>query len=733
MPFHSTPPLVWQLARLSSADSVPEAIDWIPAKVPGAVQLDWARARGLPDLNFGRNIRAYDGLEDFFWLYRAEVPAVEPGAGERLVLACAGLDYHAELRLAGRTVLVHTGLNTPFELDLTEACPGSPLEILIHPAPKLHARPADRSQAAHVTKPAVSYGWDWHPRLIPLGLCEEVRFELRPAAHLRQVDFSYALAEDFSAAHITVSVRTSVPAAFAWRLRDPEGRVVLEAGGPDATLASPRLWWTHDHGEPALYTLEVTLAAPGADTVIRRVGFRRVRLVMAEGAWDQPSRFPKSRSHPPTTVELNGRRIFARGSNWVCPDIFPGRTDADTYRPLLTLARDAHFNLLRCWGGAPAPKESFFEQCDAFGLLVWQEFPLACNRYLDTPAYLAELDRESRAIIRRVRQHPCLALWCGGNELFNAWSGMDDQSLALRLLNRNCYELDPLTPFIATAPLDGMGHGDYRFRDGEGRDIFQIFQQAANTAYSEFGCAGPAPAEWLREFIPEDELWPPRPGTSWEIHHAFGAWEVEPTGWLCTATLEHYFGASVSLEQLVARGEWLQCEGYKSVFEEARRQAPRCAMALNWCYNEPWPCAANNSIVCHPARPKAAYHAVRESCRPVLASARIPRFQWRAGEVFTAELWLLSDHPGAQTGGELVAALECDGRSVELLRWSFPGLAPQRSLAGPSVRAVLPDTDGGEFTLRLSVAGHPEWASSYRLSLLPAPRATVAATRVTNT
>ena len=733
MPTPSPAPAVWQLARLAAVDSIPESSDWIPAGVPGAVQLDWASARGLPDLNFGRNVRAYDGLEDFFWLYRTTVPAVTLCAGERLVLAGGGLDYHAELRLAGRPVLVHTGLCTPFELDLTEAVAGSPLEILIHPAPKRQGSPADRSQASHVTKPAVCYGWDWHPRLITLGLCEDVRFEVRPAVHLREVDFSYTLAEDFSAAHITVSVETSAPVAFTWRLRDPEGRVVLEAAGATATLDAPRLWWTHDHGEPALYTVEVTLAAPGAGTVVRRVGFRRVRLVMHAGGWDQPAGFPKSRSHPPTTIELNGRRLFARGSNWVAPGIFPGRIDAGTYRPLLTLARDAHFNLLRCWGGAPVSKESFFEQCDALGLLVWQEFPLACNCYPDTPAYLADLDRESRAIIRRVRRHPCLALWCGGNELFNAWSGMDDQSLALRLLNRNCYDLDPATPFIATAPLDGMGHGDYRFRDGEGRDIFQIFQQSTNTAYSEFGCPGPSPVARLKTFIPGDELWPPRPGTSWETHHAFGAWDLEPTSWLCTATIEYYFGEPVSLEQLVARGEWLQCEGYKSVFEEARRQAPRCAMALNWCYNEPWPTAANNSIIGYPALPKPAFYAVQAACRPVLASARIPKFQWNPGESFTAELWLLSDHPAAQAGGELVATLDCDGRSTELLRWSFPDLAPQQSLAGPSVRAVLPETDGGEFTLSLSVAGHPGWESRYRLSLRPSPRPVVAATRAMNT
>ena len=718
----SLPSAAWQLARLSSADTIPTAADWIPATIPGAVQPDWASAHNLPDLNFGQNVLAYDGLENFFWLYRTTVPADKLTAGERLVLSGGGLDYHAEFRVAGRRVLAHTGLCTPFELDLTDASPGSLLEILIHPAPKRQVSPADRSQAAHVTKPAVSYGWDWHPRLITLGLCEDICFEVRPAVHLRHVDFNYTLADDFSSAHITVTAETSAPSAFTWRLRDPEGRVVLESAVSAATLPSPRLWWTHDHGEPVLYTLEVTLAAPGADTLVRRVGFRRVRLVMHEGAWKNFAGFPASRSNPPVTLELNGRRLFARGTNWVAPEIFTGLITGDTYRPLLELARDAHFNLLRCWGGAQVSKESFFEQCDTLGLLVWQEFPLACNYYADTPAYLADLDRESRAIIRRVRQHPSLAFWCGGNELFNFWSGMDDQSLALRLLNRNCFDLDPSTPFIPTSPLGGMGHGDYRFRNETGRDIFQIFQQSANTAYSEFGCPGPSPVAYLKTFIPKDELWPARLGTSWETHHAFNAWETEPSSWLCTAIIEHYFGAATSLEQLVARGEWLQGEGYKSVYEEARRQTPRCSMALNWCYNEPWPTAANNSIINYPAAPKPAYYAVQAACRPVLASARIPKFQWDAGESFSAQLWLLSDHPASQTGGELVATLECNGRSEELVRWAFSGLTPQQTLAGPSVHVVLPDSDSGEFTLILSVAGHPDWDSRYRLSLRRANR-----------
>jgi beta-mannosidase len=703
----------WQLARLERADT--PAQDWYPASVPGAVQLDWARARGLPDPCFGQNFRAYDALEDFHWLYRTRVPSVQREKGEQLVFACDGVDYACEVRLGGGSVLRHEGLFSGFEIDVSDWPAGTLLEVLVLPAPKRPGAPADRSQASAVCKPAVSYGWDWHPRLIPLGLWAATGFIVRPGAHLSSVDFAYALSDDLSRADITVSAETTAAGQPRWRLLDPDGRTAIEGASPRASLASPALWWTHDHGAPALYTLEVAL--PGGDLFRRKVGFRRVRLVMHEGAWLHPQGFPTSRSRPPVTVELNGRAIFAKGSNWVNADIFPARVAA-AVAPLVRLAREANFNLLRCWGGAIVNPESFFESCDELGLLVWQEFPLACNNYPDDPAYLGVLDRESRSIIRRVRQHPCLGIWGGGNELFNAWSGMTDQSLALRLLNRNCYDLDPTTPFLATAPLDGMGHGDYRFRDDKGREVYEIFQKAENTAYSEFGCPGPSPVDYLRAIIPEAELWPPRPGTSWDTHHAFGAWEADPNSHLHVATLEHYFGPARDLGELVARGTWLQCAGYQAVFEEARRQKPRCSMALNWCFNEPWPSAANNSIVNWPAQPKDAFDAVRAACRPVMASARIAKFQWRAGETFSAEIWLLNDSPTTVPAGEVTVTLAAGaGAGAVLLRWSHPEAAPGRNLSGPCVRSVLPAAPSGAFELILEAGPGGAWSTIYRLSL----------------
>ncbi len=703
----------WELARLETRESTPTG--WIPAIVPGAVQLDWARVHGWPDLNFGENVRAYEGLEDCHWLYRTRVPDAARAAGEQLVFAGAGVDYACEVRVAGRPVLCHEGLGTPFEVDVSACPPGTDLEILILPAPKRHASPADRTQASHVCKPAVSYGWDWHPRLIPLGLCTATGFLIRPVVHLARVDFAYTLSEDLARAFITVTAEASDGAAACrWRLLDAEGCPVVETTLSEAVLPQPRLWWTHDHGEPSLYTLEVAL--DGGDTHRRRVGFRRVRLVMAEDGWKQPAGFPVSRNHPPITVELNGRVIFARGSNWVNSEIFPGTISADTVRPLLQLAREAHFNLLRCWGGAGVNPEAFFDQCDQLGLLVWQEFPLSCNNYPDDPAYLRILDQEARAIIHRLRQHPCLGLWCGGNELFNAWSGMTDQARPLRLLNRNCYDLDPGTPFIPTAPLEGMGHGDYRFRDDRGREVFEIYPQAACTAYTEFGVPGPSPVAYLKSFIPPAELWPPHPGTSWQTHHAFNAWEGHSSTWLCLDTQEHYFGPPANLTELVARGEWLQSEGCRAIFEEARRQKPRCAMALNWCYNEPWPSAANNSIINWPAQPKPAYFAVQSACRPVLVSARFAKFQWAPGEMFSVELWLLNDAPGDLPGGEVKVLLLTGTGSTVLGHWTIPAVRAGANLPGPKLQAAIPSAATDSFALVLQTKP-VEWSSTYRLSL----------------
>jgi len=725
--------LDWQVGWTADPDQAPER--FVPAAVPGAVQLDWARAEGWPPYWKAENFRAYGWMENRHWVYQARLEKPVLAANQRLVLVCGGVDYACTVRVNGRVAHTHEGMFSPFEIDLTGVAEGALLEIIVAPAPKIPV-PAEelsdreRKESRQSCKPAVAYGWDFHPRLLPLGIWDDTYLEVRSSqSWLNHVEVAYELSGDFSSAELRLVAEGS-GGSVRWTLADPSGATVETREGAPGALAirleRPALWWPSTEGEPSLYTsLVETLDADGATVqrIEQRVGLRRIRLVMAPGQFSRFGNAFVSQPAEPVTFEVNGRAIFARGANWVCPEIFPGALTPDRYREQLALFAGANLNLLRCWGGAIVNKTAFFEQCDELGIMVWQEFPLACNRYEGTPEYLRVLDQESRAIIRRLRRHACIALWCGGNELFNGWSGMTPQDLPLRLLARNCFDLDPARPFLPTSPVHGIRHGDYRFRLGTEADaptVFDVYPASNATAYMEFGVPGPASAERLREIIPENEIWPVRPDGAWVAHHAFGAWPTSDSmAWLYPEVAEHYFGPPGSLEQIVARLQLLQAEGYKAIYEEGRRQKPACSAVACWVFNEPWPCAANNSLVAWPNSPKPAYHAVAAANRPVMASARIPRFDWRRGADFSATLFLLNDSP--QPVGPLLfnARLEAGERSLSLAKWDCAGTVANTHCQGPVVTGQVPDWPGETFDLVVEVIGHPALNSRYTLAFAP--------------
>ncbi len=683
-----------------------------PATVPGDIQKDYAKFKNFPNHNIGLNFKLFDATEDAAWIYSAKIDYKK--SDNKVFFVTDGIDYECELYINHKKLFYHEGMFEGFEVDITNAlCEGeNEIRVRILPPPKcceLILR--GRDQAAESVKPPASYGWDWHPRLIPSGIWNGAYIDFRDGMHLGDVEVKYTLAEDYSSATVTYTAESE--AATVLRIFDADGFPVGESEGGEIVVKDPKLWWCRGQGEPYLYSYEVT---NGSETKRGKLGFRRVCLSVNEGTWQEPSKFPKSRSNPPITMTINGRKIFCKGSNFVEPDIFTGNVTDDHYESLVRLAHDANMNIFRMWGGGGLQKDIFYDLCDEYGIMVWQEFPLACNAYPDKPDYLAVLEQEARAIVKKMRRHPSTVLYCGGNELFNSWSRMTDQSHALRLLNAICYEMDRNIPFLMTSPVMGMAHGGYRFFIAGLGDVFEIFNNSSCTAYTEFGVPSFTDYEILKKEVPESDLIFPTDNELWREHHAFPMHGIGG-GWGNIDLIKRYFPNVKTTEECCYYSNWMQCAGYKAIFEEARRQKPHCSMAVNWCYNEPWRTYANNSILMYPDLPKQSYYAVAESLRDVCPSARSNKFDYVGGEIYTAELWLLNDSPDTVCDSMNVY-IEIEGEKHYIMKWESIFCSANENARGHIIQFKLPiDAETDHFKVIVETENHG--MSEYKLCYKP--------------
>jgi beta-mannosidase len=713
-------PLSWEVGFHKEKAQTPDR--WFTATVPGAVQLDLLNTLENPDWQYADGYKQFLWMEDVFFTYRANFPKPVLSNHQQLFFISKGIDYRFEIYLNGVMIFEQEGMFNPVETDLTPYLnDNNELLITIYPVPKSNKRRADRSQADHSFKPAVSYGWDWHPRLVPSGIWDDTYLEVRNTGYIRQMDYTYELDQKLEKATIMVQgisggqsgtarlmIRLNNQTAFEKKSEIKDSQFLI-----NGTIEDIDLWWPYELGNPVLYdfVLELTdIDNNVTDQKSWKGGFRKIRLVENTGAVARDDLFPKSRNEPPFTLEINNIRIFAKGTNWVNPEVFPGILTEERYKELLELAKGMHFTLLRVWGGGIVNKDSFFELCDQMGIMVWQEFPLACNDYPDDPSYLSVLRKEATSIVKRLHNHPCLVIWSGGNELFNSWSGMNDQSLALRWLNSICLGYSPEIPFIPTSPLMGVGHGHYIFYDkNKDEDVFQIMNRSRYTALTEFGMPSPSDTGIIHKIIPENEWFPPSPTNAWKAHHAYGAWVGET--WLCEDILEKYFGKAESLEQLVEWGQTLQSIGYKAIFESARQKWPYCSMALNWCFNEPWPTAANNSIIQYPALPKPCFEAIKQACRPVMASAVIPKFLWNRNEVLNISLVMINGSLERIPAGRMEVLI--NGKSAG--KWDYPDIPANSNIHGPAIEFQLSGLKEQWIRIELRVSGNNELNSEYQL------------------
>ena len=649
--------LNWTLSHTPNLSTEPK--DRIEASVPGAVQLDYAKAKNYAPYYFGLNFKQFDWMEDEYFIYETALD-FNCSPFECAVLVFEGIDYKYEIEIGGRVLAAGEGAFTPVKLDVSAyAGKKTPVKVTVFPIPKEMPRPQNRSQARSSCKPASSYGWDWHPRLVPSGIWGEAYIDVFPLGSPRNLEASYRLSDTMDEVTVEATVDVYGMGTFVASLISPDGEVVASEKrdvGENQTekfvlrAKAPKLWYPRGYGDQPLYTLRVS----GNDKVERRIGLRRSRLIHNDGCDVFENEFPKGPRSAPMQLEINGVKVFAKGSNWVNTEIFPCLATKERYDELISLAANANMNIFRLWGGQYINHEYFYEKCDELGIMIWQEFMLSCNLAPDSDEYLAVLKQEATSIIKRLRTHPCLAFWCGGNELFNSWSGMSEQSHPLRMLGALCYELDRFTPFNMTSPLYGVTHGSYvkaQFPDTErkagnfsnGEEFICAVKRTRSTAYTEFGCNGAATKDYILKYImDEKDYLDLRPENEvWTAHHAFDSWNE--TTWLGIPEIVYFFGGYKDVDDIIEKSIYLQDMCYKSMFEEMRRQSPLCAMAINWDFNEPWPCAAGNSLVAWPAEPKSCLKSVGEALRQTLLSLETSHNRYLSGEKFEGTVWMLND------------------------------------------------------------------------------------------
>jgi beta-mannosidase len=429
----------------------PEAALWHAATVPGAVHTDLFANSLIPDPYIGAPEAGLQwiGLAD--WEYRTRFDAPRDALeGARSDLVFEGLDTFAEVWLNGDKLLDADNAFRTWRMPVQRRlrAKGNELRIVLRsPIAKLLPQvqamprklagnypspygdePPDAMTGNFARKPGYHYGWDWGPRYVTAGIWKPVVLQSWDAVRIADLqlrqDHVDAARADVVAIMSVDAVRDGVFDLRLWQSA-PDGkrslaaqrRVELHAGDNRIELPvhidRPQRWFPNGYGAQALYRyqLEVGDGKAAIASISTRTGLRSIELRR------EPD--DKGRSF---YFAVNGIPVFAKGANTIPFDMFQPRVSKAALRRVLQSAHDANMNFLRSWGGGYYESDDFFDLADELGLLVWQDFMFGGGMppaYDD--AFRANVIAEARDNVRRLRNHPSLALWCGNNEEEIAW------------------------------------------------------------------------------------------------------------------------------------------------------------------------------------------------------------------------------------------------------------------------------------------------------------------------
>ena len=634
----------------------------IPARVPGSVYDDLERAGLIPDPYYECNSLLSEWVANRFWSYMTSFKKPDTG-GKRVRLVLSGVDYHAHVFLNDRKIAEHTGMYVPVVTDVTKDLREGENTLTV----VLESAPDEMGQIGYTSrtwtqKARFGYKWDFGTRLVNLGLYGEAYLDISDDP-VRDVSVKYR--EDG-----TLRITAGNPRFRACLAKD--GKTVAEGESREGTVTlavpDPALWYPNGYGDQPLYDL--TLFTDDDEKTLR-TGLRTVTYRKPVCA--DPGVLP----YIPV---VNGVPVYIKGMNMTPLDHRTGTVTRGTYDRLLTIAREAGVNLIRVWGGGVIESEDFYDLCDLYGIMVWQEF-IQSSSGIDNipskrPEFLSLIGSTARAILPVKRNHVSLTYLSGGNELIDADmvpSTFEDENLSM--LKAIADELAPdvlMLPTSASGPSEWFDpehpernqdvHGPWKYKGVE--EQYDLYNRMDMLLHSEFGVDGMSNLASIETVLsPENrKVTTMQENLVWRHH---GEW------WDTYLYRERpLFGEISELSELCDLSQYLQAEGIRYAVEAHRRRAATASPAvlapgdvfapqtqesvgaIVWQMNEPWPNVSCTSLVDYYGNPKLAMYFWRDAEEPLRLTLRYDKLVWREGEEFTGFAFLCDER---RTGSDFLS------------------------------------------------------------------------------
>lgn len=623
----------WQLSSITDPSIC------VPISLPGDVHSALLAADILVDPYFACNEEKVQWVSEHDWLLeRCFIPDTNLLEALEVDLNLAMVDTIAQIDINGVNVLSCSNMfrhyrcnikpllkegenHISIKLKRADVEAKARAEKLPFPIPWAEGN----NKIAHMNtlrKTQCHSGWDWGICLLVTGIYNSITLQPITSVRLHNVNTKQTWLPD-GGCILTVDVQAQLldkTTQFAdCVLTSPDGQsssisLAINDGisSHSFTLDSPKLWWPAGFGEQPLYTLSVSL---DAQHIEKKLGLRQLHLDTTQDD-----------SGSAMTFVVNGKAIMAKGANWIPVDAMPSRQTDDHYRRLLEDAKAANMNMIRIWGGGMYERDIFYRLCDELGLLVWQDLMFACALYPSTKDFIDDVKQEVKQQVQRLKDHPCLALWCGDNEVIGAigWypqsrNNREKYVVNYDRLNRVLQEVveqnDPSRSFWASSPCNGeLDFGDAWHDDNKGDmhfwDVwhsgksFDAFCSIKPRFCSEFGYQSWPSLPTVKLFVPEQDWNVTSP--TFEQHQKNGRGNS-----IITEMFTRYFRFPADFTQMLYLSQVQQALAIKTASEYWRANKPHCRGILYWQLNDCWPVSSWSSIEYTGRWKQLHYHAKR--------------------------------------------------------------------------------------------------------------------------